>query len=202
MSVQNAGLKCSGCGGALNPTEARCKFCGNAVVITSFNSVYDKTPQELKQIANNYRKDLAANPNDPDTASINFSLGMCYLKLKLYDKAQEKFEVAIEDDFDNSETYFLIAVCLMKGKKAFLTPMANIKKALEYLDSALMIENNGIYNYFVAYLKYDFYSRKSLKISPTYQAELEAAKQNNVSLFDIDQLFEMLGVDKPEQLVF
>ncbi len=127
-------------------------------------------------------------------------MGCCYLRLKLYGKALEKFEAAIEDNFDNSEAYFYAAVSLLQGKKAFLTPMPNIKKALEYIDAALMIENRGVYNYFTAYLKYDFFARKYLKIQPSYQDELEMAKCNGISAFDIEFLFQVLGVERPIQL--
>ena len=36
----------------------------------------------------------------------------------------------------------------------------SIEKAIEYATSASMIENRGIYNYFISYLKYDFYFQK------------------------------------------
>lgn len=97
-------------------------------------------PQVTNKYVKFYKEALADNPNNPQ---LNSSIGMCYLKLKLYDKALESFEKAIEDDFDNSETYFYAAVCLLKGRKAFLTPKADIDKALEYINAALMIENRG-----------------------------------------------------------
>lgn len=57
---------------------------------------------------------------------------MCYLMLKLYDKALPAFEKAMEDNFDNSETFFYAAVCLLKGRKAFLLTRPEIDKIEEY----------------------------------------------------------------------
>jgi len=57
-------------------------------------------------------------------------------------------------------------------------------------------------NYFKAYLKYDFYARKFLKVQPDYSAELQMAIANNLSHFDADTLFSVLGVSCPPQLEF
>ncbi len=61
-----------------------------------------------------------------------------------------------------------------------------------------MIENRGIYNYFLAYIKYDFYEKKSLNIYPDYREEVSMAYNNNVTEEDIRILFEILNVTKPE----
>ena len=207
MSTQVVDLTCGGCGAALAPAEVKCKFCGRAIVISSFNSITQMTMPDLKNAVAEYQKGNCASAvsggeanSAPSDGSINFSMACCYLKLKFYDKALEKFEAAIEDNFDNSETYFYAALSLLKGKKAYLTPMNSIKKAIEYVDAALAIENRGIYSYFLAYLKYDFFFRKSLRVQPSYLDELNQAVANGVSQFDIDQLFALLGVDKIERL--
>lgn len=188
-------LKCPGCGSPVLTSEKFCKYCGREIVISTFSSVYSMTTQDINKYVNSYKKVLN---EDPDNSIINLSIGMCYLKLRLYDKALKSFEKAIEDNFDNSETYFYAAICLLKGKKAFLTPIADIRKLEDYINAALNIENRGIYNYFLAYIKYDFYYRKSLNTQPTYFEEIEKAKINNVTNADIRFLFQLLNVKKPE----
>ncbi|WP_438445114.1 hypothetical protein [Gorillibacterium sp. sgz5001074] len=191
-------LRCPGCGEPSSTSEQTCKYCGRQVIIMSFNSVYNMSQQDANKYVQSYNEALKEHPEE---SSIQSSLGMCYLKLKLYDKAVESFEKAIQDNFDNSETYFYAAVGLLKGKKAFMTPKAMIDKALEYLNAALMIENRGIYNYFSAYLKYDFYERKYLRISPSYKDELSTAYTNHVTNEDIRILFELLNVEIPADLI-
>jgi tetratricopeptide (TPR) repeat protein len=126
---------------------------------------------------------------------------MCYLKLGLHDKALSAFEKAMEDNFDNSETFFYAAICLLKGKKAFLVQRPEIDRIEKYINAALAIEpNKGIYHYFMAYIKYDYFERKSLNTTPTYRAKLAEAKAAGISPVDIEQLFGILGVPRPDVL--
>ena len=52
----------------------------------------------------------------------------------MYDKALNSFEKALENSFDNSEIYFLAAVCILKGKKANLAHREDINKIEEYIN--------------------------------------------------------------------
>lgn len=194
MAQQIIELTCPGCGARVSTGMSTCEWCHKPVVITTFNSVVDMPLPEVNKYANSYKKDLAENPEDKN---LNTSIAMCYLKLKMYDKALPAFEKAIEDNFDNSESYFYAAVCLLKGKKAFLAQRADIDKIEEFLNAANMIEPRGIYHYFWAYIKQDFYERKFLNTSPTYKECLATAEQMGTSQYDKDMLFDLLGVAKP-----
>ena len=182
MAQQIIELNCPGCGARVSTGQKECEWCHKPVVITTFNSVYSMPAPEINKYANAYRKALGA---------------MCYLKLKLYDKALQSFEAAIEDNFDDSETYFYAATCLLNGKKAFLAPREKIDKAIEYIDAANMIEPRGIYYYFLAYVKYDFFERKYLNTSPNYRDCLIQARNLGTSEYDINMLFDVLNVSPP-----
>jgi tetratricopeptide (TPR) repeat protein len=151
----------------------------------------------LNKYTSIYKKALAEDPNHQE---LNNSIAMCYLKLGLHDKALVAFERAMEDNFDNSETFFYAAICLLGGKKAFLARRTTIDKIEEYVNAAMMIEPRGMYHYFLAYVKYDFYERKSLNTKPSYREMLGMANASGVSQFDIEQLYEVLGVARPEIL--
>jgi len=152
---------------------------------------------DINKYAKSYSKVLATNPAD---GSLNCSLGICYLKLRFYDKALPAFEAAIASNLDGSEAYFYAAVCLLKGQKAFLAMRPVIDKAMEYLNAALMIEPRGIYYYFMAYIKYDYFSRKYFNISPDYRETLQMASTAELSEYDIKQLYEILGVARPKEI--
>jgi len=149
----------------------------------------------VNQYAAAYREALQT---EPDARDLNNNLAMCYLKLRLYDKALVAFEKAIEDNFDNSETFFYAAICLLKGKKAFMALRPEIDKIEEYISAALMIEPRGVYYYFLAYIKFDYFKRKFFNTSPTYTEALASANSAGVSPQDIEQLFGILGVSRPE----
>ena len=195
--TQAIAITCPGCGERLTLEMRKCPSCHGPVTITTFNSVYSMSPPVINKYANTYKQALSDNPDDK---SLNTSIAMCYLKLNLYDKALIAFEKAIEDNFDNSETFFYAAVCLLKGKKAFLQPRPIINKILEYIDAAIMIEPKGIYYYFLAYIKYDYFARKSYITSPNYEQTLLTAKQAGFSDLDVTQLFDILHVEKPSCL--
>lgn len=187
-------LNCPGCGARVSTEQKECEWCHKPVVISTFNSVYSMPMPEVNKYAGAYRKLLGEHPGNNE---LNKSAAMCYLKLKLYDKALAAFETAIEDNFDDSETYFYAATCLLKGKKAFLAQRNDINKAIEYINAANMIEPRGIYYYFLAYIKYDFFERKYLNTTPNYQECLGMARQFGTSAYDIKMLFDILSVAKP-----
>lgn len=194
MSQQIIELNCPGCGARVSTGQKECDWCHKPVVISTFNSVYSMSMPEVNKYAGAYKKALGEHP---DNDELNKSVAMCYLKLKLYDKALAAFEAAIEDDFDDSETYFYAATCLLKGKKAFLAQRADINKCIDYINAANMIEPRGIYYYFLAYIKYDFFERKYLNTSPNYIECLKTADDFGTSEYDITMLFDILGVSKP-----
>jgi tetratricopeptide (TPR) repeat protein len=203
MIVKVVDLRCSGCGGALSPSEHFCKFCGNAVVVSSFNSIYAATSGDVLKLARSLDTDLAANPSNDAKAQINATLAFCYLKLRRYEEALSKFKTSVEENFDNPEPHFYASVCQLRGKKAFLASLADIKLAIEYINSALMIERRGIFHYFLAYIKHDFHARRCLRVSPDWKEELAFAHSAapSVSQVEIDMLFITLGVECPDQLV-
>ena len=159
MSQQIIELNCPGCGARVSTGQKECDWCHKPVVISTFNSVYSMPMPEVNKYVGAYRKALSEHP---DNDELNKSVAMCYLKLKLYDKALSAFEAAIEDNFDDSETYFYAATCLLKGKKAFLQKENEFKKGIENTNPATMFGPRGIYNYFLAKIKIDFLERKNL----------------------------------------
>lgn len=187
-------INCPGCGARVSIDQNICEWCHNPVIISTFNSVYSMPVPEVNKFTKSYSSALDENPNNKE---LNNSIAMCYLKLKLYDKALSAFEIAIEDNFDNSETFFYAAVCLLKGKKPFLATRQTIDKITEYINAALMIEPRGIYYYFLAYIKYDYFERKYLNTSPNYQECSQMAINAGTSDYDKKMLFEILGTPCP-----
>ena len=197
MSQQVVNLNCPGCGARVTTGQKICDYCEKPIVISTFNSIYSMPMPLVNKYAGTYRKALVENPDNPE---LNTSIAMCYLKLKLYDKAFSAFEKAMEDNFDNSEIFFYAAISLLQGNKAFLTQRPAIDKIEEFINAANMIEPKGIYYYFLAYIKYDYFNRKYFNTSPTYSEALQMAIDNGVTEHDSEQLFTILGVPEPEVL--
>lgn len=190
-------LNCPGCGARVSLEQKACEYCHNPIVISTFSSVNAMTSLELNKYANAYKKALE---DHPENIELNKSIAMCFLKLKLYEKAFSAFEKAMEDNFEDSEIYFYAAIALLNGKKAFSHQRKTIDKILEYLNAAIMIEEKGIYYYFMAYIKYDYFARKHFITSPNYEETLEIAKNIGISNNDQEELFAILSVERPECL--
>lgn len=197
MAYKVVELECPGCGKSISLDTKQCPACFRDIIITTFHSVESMTFSELKGYERSYQKALSEYPDDEN---LNMSMAFCYLKLKFYDKALTYFEKAAEHNFDNSEIYFYAAVCLLKGRKAFRLVHAEIDRVEEYLHAAVMVEPKGIYYYFWAYIKYDYYFRKHLRTSPDYRECLQTAKKAGLSQTDVGQLYDILSVPKPENL--
>ena len=197
MAIKVVTLSCPTCGGIVNTDQQVCEYCGNHVMVSTFNSIADMPAPVLNKHVASYRQALAS---DPENKELNTSVAMCFLKLKLYDHALAAFEKAMEFNFDNSEVFFYAAVCLLKGKMPFLHLRPTIDKILSYMESAIMIEPRGIYYYFLAYIKHDYFKRKFLNVSPNYADHLKQAQQAGFSQHDVDQLYSILGTTRPAGL--
>lgn len=190
-------IECPGCGNRVEIDTKKCPYCRKPIIISAFDSVRSLNFIETSKYISSYKKALN---DDPNNKAVNLSIAMCFLKLKQYDRAQAAFNKAIEDNFENSEAYFYAAVSSFNGKKAFLAQRPIIDKALENVKTAMMIEPRGIYALLTAYIKYDYFFRKSYSVAPDYRAELATAKQIGYSVADAASLFELLGVEKPAVL--
>lgn len=191
-------ITCPGCGERVSPDMTKCPRCRGKLFISSFADVKDMSPIIVNRYIGSYKKIIDGDPNDK---TANMSIAVCYLKLKVYDKAQKAFDKAIEDNYDNSEAYFYSAVCLLNGKKAFLTPRSVIDKICEYINAAIMIEPRGVYYLFSAYVKYDYFARKSYNVTPNFASDLARAKACGLSAADTAELFSLLGVERPAALI-
>lgn len=183
--------ECPGCGASVSPDMKKCDYCNSPVVIHSIGAIGTFTPLQLNKYANSYRKQLTTQPDDRE---LNRSMGICYLKLRLYDKANDAFERAVTDNFEDADSYFYAAVGRLKGKKAFVASRQDIDKAVEYLNVANMISPNPVYSLMLAYIKKDYFNRKALRVSPSWTEELSTARSMGVTDADINAVSELMGV--------
>ena len=190
-------LKCPNCGAAVSTEQTKCQYCKKPVLIQRYEEAAEMPALQLNKYAAAYRKTLEENPNNRE---INLSVGACYLKLKMYDKALESLEKAMQDNFEDAEPYYLGAVALLQGRKAFVAQRAAIDKALEYLNAAVMINPKPVYYYFMAYIKQDYFERKYLNTVPNYRELLQMSHDAGMTEKAADSFFKMLDVPRPDNL--
>jgi tetratricopeptide (TPR) repeat protein len=190
-------MECPGCGAPVNTSQKNCDFCKGPIVISTFNSVSSMGVPLLNKYANSYRDALSSAPGDPQLSG---AIALCYMKLKLFDKALPAFERAIESNFDNSEMYFCASVCVFRGQRPFLSSRESVDRAISLLQAALAIEPRGIYHYLEAFIRHDYFERKFFRIQPGYKACLAAARAAGLSEHDISSLHELISVARPAAL--
>jgi len=198
-------VKCKACHAIFTEDQLEGEICPScdqplAYVPYQINKVKDlanTSPPQVNKIATTIQTQLAQNPNDK---GLNSALGICFLKLKLQDKALPFFERAMEDNFSDPNPYYYAAICLLKGKKAFIAMRPEIDAMEKYLDAAVSLDPQGIFYYFQAYIKYDYYSRKCFKTSLTWQEALANANSAGVSADDVAEFYQLTGVERPNCL--
>ncbi len=190
MSYKIVDLECPGCGYQVTTETKQCPQCYREIVITNFNSAASMTEEDARKYMNKYRSALAVYP---DQTELNLTMAFCFLKTKMFDKSLAYFEKAIEDNVDNSEAYFYAGVTMLHGKRPFLVQKSVICKIEEYVSAAIEIEPKGIYYYFLAYIKKDFYEKKFFCTSPTSQEAMMLAKKAGLKKEEVVKLSEILS---------
>jgi tetratricopeptide (TPR) repeat protein len=127
----------------------------------------------------------------------HLTAGVDHLRLGLHAKALEDFRLAMDAGAKSPDVYYLSAVATLDGRKAFLASLARIREAEDLIQAALRLEDRGVFHYFLAYLGFDYYERKSLRAPTPWRASLARAWSLGVTQDEIDSLFELLSVKDP-----
>ncbi len=193
MEEKVISLVCPMCGAAISVTQKVCEYCHSPITICNLKSLNNLN---LQSYIKNFSEALNKNKTNTD---ISTSLAMCFLKLKQYQNAIKNFEAISNENITNPNYYYYYALALLEGKKPFLVSMSSIKKAISLLDTAVLLQDEPIYHYFLAYIKYDFYKRKFLNIEPSYKDEL-ALTINKLSDLDITSFYNEINQSEPTEL--
>ena len=200
MLVSVVNLKCSNCGESLSESVARCPSCDQPVVIKKVSSLLGLSPPELYARSRLMDREIMDGHNGELASDADFTAGCCFLRLKMFDMAIARLGKAVDSNPCNADAFFCMAIAVLKGKKAFLAPLVDIRKAQECLDAAILIDERGIFRYFLAYIKQDFYARRFLNVDPDWRSEMQSALSLGIGEEDHNELFDLLGVLCPAEL--
>lgn len=200
--MMNGNIKvetCPQCGAPVKLSTKKCEYCEAEFIVTSlaYLGKFDKTG--INKYVNHYKQLLKDNP---ENGELNLAMGICYLDLGLYDLATKFFSKAIEQIPDYGDVYYYYALALIKGRKPKVLTLTEIKKIEEYINAAIQIDNSRAkYYYLWALIKYDFYMKNGLRMSPPNLEEL--IEQGNSKEYDrqeIDKMFQRVPVHDEEIL--
>ncbi len=183
-------LKCPNCGASITTQTRECDYCQSEILVRSFKSLSGMSAPEVNKYMASYRSTLAEHP---DHQGVNASVGLCFLRLKKYDQALEYFEKAQAENFEDATPFFYAAVARLKGRKPFLCNRQEIDAMLTDIQAALDIEPQPVQLYFMSYIKRDYFKRKFLKTSPTWEEVMQEAVDNGLSPADVEDFHAMVG---------
>ncbi|MBR1514655.1 MAG: tetratricopeptide repeat protein [Bacteroidales bacterium] len=188
-------LNCPGCNQPVSTDQVKCRFCKRPIVVQKISEIQAMPAVEMTKYMNVYKSIVAENPMHK---SLNGALAVCYINMKMYDKALEVYDKIMDDNIDNPDMFFNTAVCHLRGKKPFQCQRADIDAAIKYVNVANSMQPNAMNHLLLSYIKQDYFERKYLQINPSWQDELENADSYGANETIVKELSSALNVQLPE----
>jgi tetratricopeptide (TPR) repeat protein len=194
MNFKVQELICPGCGDRVDPNQIECKYCHKPIFISSLSDINQFANHSLNNFLRTYDEIFKNDSTNHEAAK---AIGMCFIRLKQYDKAIYFFGKAIDLNTNSAESYFFSAIAFLKGLKPFVHHREIIDKVEEQINTALMIEDKAIYYYFMAFIKFDYFSRKFFNTTPDFQTALRMALDKGLKEEDVQNLYSLLHLERP-----
>lgn len=124
-----------------------------------------------KQVVAKYETLYKTISHDASNPEAEYSLGIMHLYKHQYNFAKKHFINAIDQLHEDSDLYFYYALSLLDGKRPRLSNLANVRDAIQQLQQAIDLQDNGKYHYAYGLLLEDFYEAKHFNYHETSSAD-------------------------------
>jgi len=160
---------CPQCGAPSESSVPRCIYCRAEFVIISTSQLASLERPAVEKYIQFYRK--AAG--DDGTGEASMALGLCYLKLRLYDMAAAQFKKTIETAPERAEAHLYTACALAKGRKLKTVPSKEMPDIEAFVGAALMLAPDEPRALALqAAIKNDYYAANGMRVPPPQPSEL------------------------------
>jgi tetratricopeptide (TPR) repeat protein len=183
-------MKCPSCGASITTQTKQCDYCQSDILVKSFKNL---AAMPLPQVNKYMAAYQSASAEHPDNNDINAAVGLCFLRLKKYDQALNYLEKAQADNFEDATPFFYAAVARLKGRKPFLLNRQEIDQIMTDIEAAMSIEPKAEQYYFMSYIKRDYFKRKFLNTTPSWEEYMQEAVDNGLSAADVEEFHAMVG---------
>jgi tetratricopeptide (TPR) repeat protein len=189
---------CSQCGWSFD-TEAlkqnTCTKCKSAILVTSvaYLEKFEK-PATQRYIAQ-YTQALKVDPEDRDAL---LAVGLCYLKLGLFDLADRYLRQLINAHPADPSGYYYRAICILKGKRPRTASLPIIREAEQLIGTALELDStNGRYDVLLAAIQYDYYVLNGMRVPhPPPEVLIAGAGMKYMDRLEVEQIFGLIKVNE------
>lgn len=183
-------MKCPSCGASITTQTKQCDYCQSDILVKSFKNLAAMPLPQVNKYMASYQ---AASAEHPDNNDVNAAVGLCFLRLKKYDQALNYLEKAQADNFEDATPFFYAAVARLKGRKPFLLNRQEIDQIMTDIEAAMSIEPKAEQYYFMSYIKRDYFKRKFLNTTPSWEEYMQEAVDNGLSAADVEEFHAMVG---------
>ena len=183
-------MKCPSCGASITTQTKQCDYCQSDILVKSFKNL---AAMPLPQVNKYMAAYQSASAEHPDNNDVNASVGLCFLRLKKYDLALNYLEKAQADNFEDATPFFYAAVARLEGRKPFLLNRQEIDQIMTDIEAAMSIEPKAEQYYFMSYIKRDYFKRKFLNTTPSWEEYMQEAVDNGLSAADVEEFHAMVG---------
>jgi len=193
---------CPQCGWTFD-TEALqancCKKCRSAILITSvaYLEKFDR-PAIQKYIVRN-SEILKRDPEDRDAL---LSMGLCYLRLGIYESSEKFFVRLIDAHPEEAAGYYYKAIGSMRGKRPRISNLNTIRAAEQLLLTAMTLEpENGRHDIILAAMRHDYYVVNGLRVpEPSPRELLRGAEGKHLDGNEISQGLTLMSIPESSPL--
>jgi len=187
-------LSCSQCGWAFDADALRentCRKCKSAVLVTSVTYLEKFEKPAIQKYIAQYSQTLKSEPENRDAL---LAIGICYLKLGLYDLSDRFLHQLVDAHPADPAGYYYRAISTLKGRRPRTVSLPAIKDAEQLVGTALELDPaNGRYEILLAVLRHDYYVLNGMRVpEPTPQELLNSAKTKHIDRLEAEQVFALL----------
>ena len=164
-------------------------------VVTSIADLAQLDTSTIQKHVASCTRVLQAEPGDRDALR---ALGICYLKLGLFDLSDRFIRQLIDRHPSDPSGYYYRAIALLKGKRPRTSALPVIREAEQLVDTALALDPaDGRYNVLLAVLRHDYYVVNGMRVPAPAPAELIAgARSKRTDPREVDQLLDLLKINE------
>lgn len=189
---------CSQCGWSFDVEALRantCKKCRSAILVTSVAYLEKFEKPAIQQYIAQYTQALKVDPQERDAL---LAVGICYLKLGLFELADRFLRHLIDAHPADPSGYYYRGICILKGKRPRTASLPIIREAEQLIGTALELDPaNGRYDVLLAAIRHDYYVLNGMRVpDPAPEDLVASAEAKHVDRLEVEQIFGLIKVSE------
>ena len=185
--------ECPQCGAPAAQRAKQCEYCKSPFTIDSLTALATFDHDGVNQYIQAFKKNSA----DASNLSSVLGLGLCYLNIQNYTLANIQFRKLIDLTPETAESYYYLAISMMRGRRIKIISLKEIREIEELLITAQELNPEDFkYDILLAAIKYDYYRISGLIVASPEEDELiQQAIEKGIDQEELDTLLKLIVVD-------